>query len=305
MKAGAQPVRKNLATPHDAAFRKFLAHTATARDFIKLHLPAALLAICDLTTLKPASESFITESLRPSFCDVLYSLKTRAGNGFVYILIEHQSTPDRHMAFRLLRYAVAAMQRHLDAGHKKLPLVIPILFYTGHKPWPYATRWLDNFDHPTLAARLYGRAFPVVDVTLIPDDEIMRHRSMAALTLLQKHIRRCDPATLPKKLATLLKTERITGQQFSTLINYLVRAGETPDMDAFLRELAQRVPQHKDKLMTIAEQLEQRGIAKGRTKGKREVARSLLNMGIPFEVVLQATRLPRKELARLRQTEEG
>jgi predicted transposase YdaD len=33
------------------------------------------------------------------------------------------------MAFRLLRYALAAMQRHLDAGHKELPLVIPMLFY--------------------------------------------------------------------------------------------------------------------------------------------------------------------------------
>ena len=37
------------------------------------------------------------------------------------------------MAFRLIRYAVADMQRHLEAGHKKLPLVIPVLFYTGNR----------------------------------------------------------------------------------------------------------------------------------------------------------------------------
>lgn len=37
------------------------------------------------------------------------------------------------MAFRLMRYATAAMQRHLDAGHKTLPLVIPMLFYHGAK----------------------------------------------------------------------------------------------------------------------------------------------------------------------------
>jgi len=308
MKAGAPQGRKNLATPHDAVFRKFLTHTATARDFIRLHLPATLLAACDLSTLKLASGSFISEELRPSFCDVLYSLQTRTGRGAVYVLIEHQSTPDSHMAFRLLRYAVATMQRHLESGYKKLPLVIPILFYTGRKPWPFSTRWLDNFDDPALAAQLYGKAFPLIDITLIPDDEIMRHRRMAPLTLLQKHIRSCDLASLPKKLASLLKTTRITGQQFSTLINYLVRAGETPDMDAFLRELAQRVPQHKDELMTIAEQLEQRGmkkglekgIEKGRAKGKLEVARSLLKMGIPFDVVLKATRLPKKELVRLR-----
>lgn len=32
------------------------------------------------------------------------------------------------MAFRMMRYAIAAMQKHLDAGHKTLPLVVPILF---------------------------------------------------------------------------------------------------------------------------------------------------------------------------------
>ncbi len=35
------------------------------------------------------------------------------------------------MAFRLMRYAIAAMQRHLDKGHTQLPLVIPLLFYHG------------------------------------------------------------------------------------------------------------------------------------------------------------------------------
>lgn len=50
------------------------------------------------------------------------------------------------MAFRLLRYAVAAMQRHLDAGHKTLPLVIPVLFYQGKRsPYPWPMNWLSDF----------------------------------------------------------------------------------------------------------------------------------------------------------------
>lgn len=54
--------------------------------------------------------------------------KTRTGKGYIYALIEHQSSPDAHMAFRMMRYAIATMQKHLDAGHKTLPLVVPILF---------------------------------------------------------------------------------------------------------------------------------------------------------------------------------
>ena len=113
-------------TPHDATFRQFLTQPDIARDFMKLHLPAELQAICDLSTLKLESGSFVEDDLRQYFSDVLYSLKTTGGDGYVHVLIEHQSSPDRHMAFRLIRYAVAAMQRHLEAGHKKLPLVIPV-----------------------------------------------------------------------------------------------------------------------------------------------------------------------------------
>lgn len=47
------------------------------------------------------------------------------------------------------------MQRHLEAGHKKLPLVIPVLFYTGKRsPYPYSPRWLDEFDDTALAGKL-------------------------------------------------------------------------------------------------------------------------------------------------------
>ncbi|OCJ27257.1 Rpn family recombination-promoting nuclease/putative transposase [Serratia sp. 14-2641] len=292
-------------TPHDLAFKQFLTHPDTARDFMQLHLPVELQALCGFSTLKLESGSFVEENLRPYFSDVLYSLKTTAGDdGYIHVLIEHQSSPDRHMAFRLLRYAVAAMQRHLNTGHKKLPLVIPVLFYTGKRsPYPYSTRWLDEFNDPELAGRLYNGNFPLVDVTVIPDDEIMGHRSMAALTLLQKHIHRRDLADLMDNLATLLLTEHMTGQQLVSLINYLVQAGETSDAEAFVRELALRVPQHEDELMTIAQQLEQKGIEKGiqlgRNEGKLEVAQTMLHNGLDLKTVMKLTGLSADDLKQI------
>lgn len=306
---------------HDAVFKQFLMHPGTAQDFLEIHLPAELRKICDLSTLKLESGSFVEDNLRQYFSDVLYSLKTTAGYGYIHVLIEHQSTPNQHMAFRLLRYAIAAMQRHLVAGHKKLPLVIPILFYAGKRsPYPYSTNWLQEFDAPELAKKLYGADFPVVDVTVIPDDEIMNHRSMAALTLLQKHIHQRDITELTDRLATILLAGYLSSQQVISLVHYLVQAGETADAEAFVRELAQRVPEHGDELMTIAQQLEQKGRIAGREEGriagleegreegreegvllgKLDVARSLLKMGMAREAVLEATGLTEDELAQIR-----
>ena len=307
-------------TPHDATFRQFLTQPDIARDFMKLHLPAELQAICDLSTLKLESGSFVEDDLRQYFSDVLYSLKTTGGDGYVHVLIEHQSSPDRHMAFRLIRYAVAAMQRHLEAGHKKLPLVIPVLFYTGKRsPYPYSTRWLDEFDDPAVAEKLYGGSFPLTDITVIPDDDIMNHRSMAALTLLQKHIHQRDVATLTDRLATLLMADYLSSSQVAVLIHYLLQAGESADSEAFVRELAQRVPQHGDALMTIAQQLEQKGIEKGRMEGRQEgiqlgeqrgiekgereatlkIARTMLQNGLDQNIVMQMTGLTEEELAQI------
>ena len=306
-------MRKNNAqTPHDLVFKTFLSRMETARDFIAIHLPPALLRLCDLQTLQLESGSFIEEDLRPYFSDMLYSLKTSCGDGYIHVLIEHQSSPDRHMAFRLMRYAIAAMQRHLEAGHKTLPLVLPILFYQGRRsPYPYSLNWLDNFADPALAGKIYSRQFPLVDITVIPDDEIMRHRSMAALTLIQKHIRQRDLTRFLDKLAGLLTRNHISGQQIIALVNYMLQAGEAQDARTLLYEMAQRAPQYGDELMTLAEQLKQEGRIEGIQQGmqqgmqtgereaSRKIAQAMLKKGIPAADIIEMTGISAEELPSL------
>ncbi|MEB8064976.1 Rpn family recombination-promoting nuclease/putative transposase [Citrobacter braakii] len=273
------------ATPHDAIFKTFLNHPATARDFLRLHLPASLQKLCDLNTLQLESGSFIEDDLRAYYSDVLWSLKTREGDGYIYTIIEHQSTADTHMAFRLMRYAIAVMHRHLATGHKKLPLVIPMLFYHGTaSPYPYSLCWLDEFDDPKAARQLYTAAFPLIDITVVPDDEIMQHRRMALLELIQKHIRKRDLMGLVEKLAILIIKGHANDSQLKALFNYLMQVGDTAHFTEFLHEVAERLPQHKEKLMTIAERLRKEGhlngLQEGHMKGLQEGLQEGLQTGL-------------------------
>lgn len=128
--------------PHDALFKQFLSDIDIARDFFSIHLPPALREICDFSTLRLESASFIDDALRSRLSDMLYSLRTRQGEGYLYCIIEHQSKPDKFMALRLLRYSLAAMQQHVAQGNKTLPLVVPLLFYHGRRsPYPYSLNW--------------------------------------------------------------------------------------------------------------------------------------------------------------------
>ncbi|MBA8198740.1 Rpn family recombination-promoting nuclease/putative transposase [Citrobacter freundii] len=293
-------------TPHDAVFKTFLRHPETARDFLDIHLPASLRTLFDLSTLKLESESFIDADLRSRYSDVLWSLHTREGDGYVYVVIEHQSSADPHMAFRLLRYAMAAMQRHLDAGHKELPLVIPMLFYHGcRSPYPYSLCWLDAFADPVAAKQLYASAFPLVDITVAPDDDIMAHRRMALLELMQKHIRQRDLMGLVEQLSTLLLTGCTNDTQLQAMFNYILQSGDESRFTEFMQEMTQRIPQHKERLMTIAERLRldgvQEGLQQGLQQGKQEaalrIALTMLAQGIDREMVLLITGLAEEDLA--------
>ncbi len=96
-------------------------------------------------------------------------------------------------------------------------------------------------------------------MTVVPDDEIMRHRRVALLELIQKHI----------------------------------------------RQVAMRSPQHKEKIMTIAERLRQEGHRNGLQQGKQEgqrlaalrIARSMLTDGFDRDTVLRVTGLAAADLA--------
>ncbi|EHH1077045.1 Rpn family recombination-promoting nuclease/putative transposase [Vibrio parahaemolyticus] len=305
---------------HDGLFKSFLTVPETAKDFLDVHLPEHIKQICNLDTLQLQSGSFLEEELVPYYSDVLYSMETESGVGYVYALIEHQSSPDKHMGFRLMRYTIAAMKQHLEAGNDTLPLVVPLLFYHGKtSPYPYSTNWLDEFENPEIAKALYGNSFPLVDVTVMPDDEIIQHKRVALLELVQKHVRQRDLLDFVDTIVTLLLERLITTSQLDSLVEYLLRVGETSDLEDLMRTLAKQVPEHEERFMTVAEQLEARGRKQGLEQGRQEgeafgrqegrqegqqearltIAKKMLAAGLDTTLISETTGLSEAELAKL------
>lgn len=254
-------------TPHDALFKSFLTHPDTARDFMEIHLPKDLRELCDLDSLKLESASFVDEKLRALHSDILWSVKTREGDGYIYVVIEHQSREDIHMAFRLMRYSMAVMQRHIE--HDK------------------------------------RRPLPLVDVTVVPDDEIVQHRRVALLELIQKHIRQRDLMGLIDQLVILLVTECANDSQITTLLNYILLTGDEARFKKFISELTRRMPQHRERIMTIAERIYNDGwllgMEKGKEEGEQRLLRLLLQNGADPEWIQKITGLSTEQMQALEQ----
>ncbi|EJT8237976.1 Rpn family recombination-promoting nuclease/putative transposase [Salmonella enterica] len=304
---------------HDGLFKLFLREPDTARDFLAVHLPADIRAQVRLDTLKLEPGSFVDQKLRELHSDVLYLVETAEGHaGYIYCLVEHQSTADRMMAWRMMRYSMAVMDAHLKKGNDTLPVVVPLLFYQGTvRPYPYSTDWMDCFDVPALAREVYSRPWPLVDVSVMEDSDLQSHRRMALLELVQRDIRHRDAASLLRDVVQLIRLAGNTREQVEAVLCYIIYNGMTSEsITPFLYELAGEIPEYKELIMgTIAQQLKEEGIQLGIQQGIQqgieqgieqarlvaqqkllETAYALLDNGVSLDVVIKSTGLSRETL---------
>ena len=103
---------------HDELFKKVMSEPVAAREFLEHYLPVSFKNKIDLNSVKIEKESFVTEDLRKRLSDVVYSVSLKQNidgknstdsatdnvdndKAYVYVLIEHQSSSDYWIAFRL------------------------------------------------------------------------------------------------------------------------------------------------------------------------------------------------------------
>ena len=294
--------------PHDRLFRNFLADISKAKVFLETYLPERIKKQCDFPTLRFKPGSFVEKDLKHHFSDILYSVKIAGTQGYIYTLIEHETTPRKLTPFKLLRYQIAIMKQHLDQGHQTLPIVIPLLFYRGKKsPYPFSTDIMDCFENKELAQETFLKPYPLIDITVIPDDELRKHRGIAILELIQKNIHKRDALEFIQDIALQVAKQFLTHDQFSSLLYYISQEGESKNFEQFYSTLADNLPNYREDIMTLAQQLEQKGLEQGRKEGREEgrreedfvIAKKMLAKRINPSLIKEITGLSDQDLLTL------
>lgn len=183
--------------PHDAYFKSLLKRRASAKEFLRHYLPSEIVADLDLRTLERVEDSFVSQELRRYFSDLIFRLKLKSGRrAYVYILLEHKSTPEKWVALQLLGYEVKFWEQEKDAGASSLPVVIPVVVYHGRQAWNIALGFQNLFTDD-LAGAVWRRYVPnfeyhLCDLTRYDDKEIAGTEELQAGLLLMKYIFRRD-----------------------------------------------------------------------------------------------------------------
>ena len=99
---------------HNEFFIESMHNIDVAKSFMITYLPVDIKRAIDLSTLNIQDGAFIDEALKSAQTDILYKANVinRDEPMYLYILAEHQSTPDKIMPLRLRHYMCSILKKH-------------------------------------------------------------------------------------------------------------------------------------------------------------------------------------------------
>ncbi len=313
--------------PHDHLFKRVFGLPREVASFLKAWLPAPLRRSLRWSTLKRHPSSFVDSALHGTASDLLFEIARAApGAGqarlWLYLLFEHQSSPDHWLRLRLLGYCCRIWERDLQihGGARYLRPIVPLVFYQGKSGWrpspkfadlyPAAARdwpWLPRFEHL------------LFDQTRVPPAQAAGRVRTRLLQLAMMHA--YDHAVpearkLMKPLLDALEREGGAGpDDMRMFVRYILETGPDDTPEA-MGEILSRTAAGGE-MRTSGERLRQEGRQAGRLEGQREgrlegkregqmeTIDGFLRTGVGWSVIERATGIDETQYRKLKSEGNG
>ena len=179
MKKPLKPIKN----PFDALFKRAMENLDMAKDVLTSIIPENFLSKIDFTVFELCPQSYIDNHLIFKHVDLLYRTKIQEQPGYLYLLTEAQKEPDPDLPFRLMQYILRIIDHHRKQFKTKaFPIVYPIIYYLGEKPYCYSTDFFDGFaDNKELAKSILTQSFQIEHVIAESWDDFKDHPSASTL----------------------------------------------------------------------------------------------------------------------------
>ena len=277
--------------PHDSIVKALFANTEDAASALASALPREIAELIDWGSLAHAKLNLVDQKLRELYSDVGFTARLGGHDIVIYVLLEHQSTHDARMPFRMLRYVVqiweAVLRDRPDA--KRFPAVLPLVLHHGRLEWSSPTSLAELIDLPKELQELFGDHLPkfrfFLDDLSAADDVALRQRSLTTLMLaglvLLKHAPKSTDvlSELASWIDVFIQISRAPNglDALRLLLEYisLTSDAEPSNIAEFAKQIG-RVAE--DAYMTAAEKLVQQGEERGRKIGQAELLLRLLSL---------------------------
>ena len=275
---------------HDELFRDILNNkeefTWFLNSFIKLDMNITK------NDLEKYNRSFVTEEYKSKYSDVVYKIK----NENIFLLVEHQSTIDYSMPYRMLTYCYEIMRDAVDKTKLKnkdykLPIVVPILLYTGNRKWR-----VPEYIHTihSMSAGISMR-YEIIDAHNYSKERLLSSNSMVGFTMEAERSK--TEEEFEDALKAMIKNKPNEVDTIVRIMKYVYKDRlSDKEIDEFYKKI--KNGEVKGIMTTIRTRLAQHD-KKLIQQGRIQVAKRLLNMGYDKEQVQKASGLTKKQFDKL------
>ncbi len=290
--------------PHDKLFRTVFSDPNEAESFLRAYLPQTVTGRLAWETLTPLETSFVDEAMTESESDLLFTVQVKESGQPVqlYILFEHQSSPDRWMRFRLLKYMCRIWDEGFKAETKPQELIpiLPVVFYQGRSSWTSSTQFADLFPESERDHDFLPRfAHHLVDQSGASPEQLQgTTKARIAQLLLMANFRQPVREMLDQVAHLMAQVKRTGGIDYIRVFwVYLLATQERPTVQTFAETIRRSNVKLGGDMLTYAEELLQEGEIKGEIKGRQEgllkgqieTIEKLLRVGVDWTVITAAT----------------
>ena len=284
---------------HDKIFRTILDKKEEA---------VALINQAIKTKLKPEeiekyTSSFVNKVFQNREADIVYKYKDKN----IFFLIEHQTKIDYTMPYRILEYEIAIMKsavdiRNIKSKEYKLPLVVPIVLYTGKKKWD-AKRYLEESQETLDGVKIKAGNYNLVDINDFTKEELLQEKTLISkMMLLEKSESTEESIEMLEKI--IPNTNKEEKELLKRVISILFgeKIGEEKT-----KELIEKINGGDEKMLAVVDMIRNENkmyINMGRKEGKKqsclEIAQKLLKIKMPISQISEITTLTKEEIEKIK-----
>ena len=259
---------------HDRSYKRLFSHPRLFRQLLEHFVQEPWVKELDFSHCDKMEKSFISEHYKSTESDLLYRVKLRGQEVYIYILLEFQSTVTWFMVVRFLHYLSSFWLDYAEnhPQQKQLPAVFPLLLYSGDDPWTAATDLSQLLEQPNLFQNYTPqfRYFKIAENEYSQAQLLGISNLVSTLFLAETHY---DLDLLQRELLNLFDREE-DKEAISLLINWFKQRVEHKHLEAVDYEALEQIyhskVEAKQMLETAIAKEREKIFSQGRIEGKAE-----------------------------------
>ncbi len=137
---------------HDKGYKYLFSNKRFFRELVETFVTEDWVKDIDFDDCQKIDKSFVSAHYKETESDILYKVRFRGKEAYIYILLEFQSTVVWYMALRVLNYISNFYMDYVEADEKvrSLPPIFPLVLYNGNDRWTAATDFQKLLQNPDL-----------------------------------------------------------------------------------------------------------------------------------------------------------